>query len=206
MKPRRHSPSAAIPAWSPTSPARRASTTLHDADGAKGPQVVHRDTARMSVSAALAPALSHPVIAAAPEGDRWQTARRPTARPSRPASACSASTRMPGEDGLFGDDDERVTKPAVARTEDARHRRRRPGRRRPAAQPTQARRLSRHVPRPGPHPDQADLAAARLGLTASALPVLFAALAHGCAFDIAGKSIADPTGVIETIELLAGAA
>ena len=54
------------------------------------------------------------------------------------------------------------------RTEEARHRRRRPGRRRPAAEPAQARRLSRHVPRPGPHPDQADLAAARLGHDRSA--------------------------------------
>jgi len=38
------------------------------------------------------------------------------------------------------------------------------------------------------------------------MPVLFASVAHGCAFDIAGKGVADPTGVIETLELLAGAA
>jgi len=36
------------------------------------------------------------------------------------------------------------------------------------------------------------------------VPVLFASVAHGCAFDIAGKGVADPTGVIETVELLAG--
>jgi isocitrate/isopropylmalate dehydrogenase len=30
-------------------------------------------------------------------------------------------------------------------------------------------------------------------------------VAHGCAFDIAGKGVADPTGVIETIEMIAGA-
>jgi 4-hydroxy-L-threonine phosphate dehydrogenase PdxA len=35
------------------------------------------------------------------------------------------------------------------------------------------------------------------------VPVLFASEAHGCAFDIAGKGVADPTGVIETVELLA---
>jgi len=38
------------------------------------------------------------------------------------------------------------------------------------------------------------------------VPVPFASVAHGCAFDIAGKGVADPTGVIETLELLAGAA
>ena len=37
------------------------------------------------------------------------------------------------------------------------------------------------------------------------VPVLFASVAHGCAFDIAGKGVADPAGLIETVELLAGA-
>jgi 4-hydroxy-L-threonine phosphate dehydrogenase PdxA len=32
--------------------------------------------------------------------------------------------------------------------------------------------------------------------------VLFASVAHGCAFDIAGKGVADATGVIETLDLL----
>jgi 4-hydroxy-L-threonine phosphate dehydrogenase PdxA len=45
-------------------------------------------------------------------------------------------------------------------------------------------------------------------LRASALvlgvPMLFSSVAHGCAFDIAGKGVADPTGVVETMELLAG--
>jgi 4-hydroxy-L-threonine phosphate dehydrogenase PdxA len=36
------------------------------------------------------------------------------------------------------------------------------------------------------------------------LPLLFSSVAHGCAFDIAGKAIADPTGVIETMERLTG--
>ena len=38
------------------------------------------------------------------------------------------------------------------------------------------------------------------------VPILFASVAHGCAFDIAGQGIADATGVIETLEMLAGAA
>jgi 4-hydroxy-L-threonine phosphate dehydrogenase PdxA len=46
-------------------------------------------------------------------------------------------------------------------------------------------------------------------LRASALvlgvPMLFSSVAHGCAFDIAGKGVADPTGVIGTVELLQGA-
>ncbi|MBS0219402.1 MAG: 4-hydroxythreonine-4-phosphate dehydrogenase PdxA [Proteobacteria bacterium] len=39
--------------------------------------------------------------------------------------------------------------------------------------------------------------------TALGTPILFASVAHGCAFDIAGQGIADATGVIETIELIA---
>jgi 4-hydroxy-L-threonine phosphate dehydrogenase PdxA len=35
------------------------------------------------------------------------------------------------------------------------------------------------------------------------VPVLVASESHGCAFDIGGKGVADPTGVIETVELLA---
>ena len=36
------------------------------------------------------------------------------------------------------------------------------------------------------------------------VPILFASVAHGCAFDIAGKGVADATGVSETIDLLRG--
>jgi 4-hydroxy-L-threonine phosphate dehydrogenase PdxA len=37
------------------------------------------------------------------------------------------------------------------------------------------------------------------------VPLPSASVAHGCAFNIASKGIADPTGVIETVDLLAGA-
>jgi 4-hydroxy-L-threonine phosphate dehydrogenase PdxA len=108
-----------------------------------------------------------------------------------------------GEDGLFGDEDERVTKPA--------------------AQALRA----RGVAIDGPHGadlllgqrrhdiylamfhDQGHIPIKLLSpLRASALtigtPVLFASVAHGCAFDIAGQGVADPTGVIETVTMLAG--
>ena len=46
------------------------------------------------------------------------------------------------------------------------------------------------------------------GRTASALSigagVLFSTVGHGSAFDIAGKGVADPEGVLRTIDLLAG--
>ena len=110
-----------------------------------------------------------------------------------------------GEDGLFGDEDERITKPAVARLK------------------------AEGIAADGPvgadlllsqrshdfylamFHDQGHIPIKLLSpLRASALtigvPVLFASVAHGCAFDIAGKGVADPTGVIETLELLAGAA
>ena len=108
-----------------------------------------------------------------------------------------------GEDGLFGDEDERVTKPAAAALR------------------------AKGIAIDGPV--GADLLLSRRGLDiylamfhdqghipikllsplrASALtigtPVLFASVAHGCAFDIAGQGVADPTGVIETVAMLAG--
>ena len=47
-------------------------------------------------------------------------------------------------------------------------------------------------------------------LRASALsigaPVLFSSVGHGCAYDIAGKGIADPTSVLDTLALMAGVA
>jgi 4-hydroxy-L-threonine phosphate dehydrogenase PdxA len=108
-----------------------------------------------------------------------------------------------GEDGLFGDDDERITKPAVAQLK--------------------ARGISvdgpfgadlllsqrRHDFYLAMFHDQGHIPIKLISpLRASALtigvPVLFASVAHGCAFDIAGKGMADPTGVIETAELLAG--
>jgi 4-hydroxy-L-threonine phosphate dehydrogenase PdxA len=37
-------------------------------------------------------------------------------------------------------------------------------------------------------------------------PVLFSSVGHGCAYDIAGKGVADPASVVETLKLLAGVA
>ena len=109
-----------------------------------------------------------------------------------------------GEDGLFGDDDERITKPAVAEL-----------RKRGLAVdgPVGGDLLlsqRRHDVYLAMFHDQGHIPIKLISpLRASAMtigvPVLFASVAHGCAFDIAGKGVADPTGVIETVEVLAGA-
>ncbi|HEY2874385.1 MAG TPA: 4-hydroxythreonine-4-phosphate dehydrogenase PdxA [Reyranella sp.] len=108
-----------------------------------------------------------------------------------------------GEDGLFGDDDERITKPAVVELK----------RRGLAVDgPVGADLLlsqRRHDVYLAMFHDHGHIPIKLISpLRASAMtigvPVLFASVAHGCAFDIAGKGVADPTGVIETVELLAG--
>ncbi len=108
-----------------------------------------------------------------------------------------------GENGLFGDDDERVTKPAAATL-----------RARGIAidGPVGADLLlseRRHDFYLAMFHDQGHIPIKLISpLRASALtigvPILFASVAHGCAFDIAGKGSADATGVIETVQLLAG--
>ena len=109
-----------------------------------------------------------------------------------------------GEDGLFGDEDERITKPAVARLRQSGI---------AADGPIGADLLlsqRKHDIYLAMFHDQGHIPIKLLSpLRASALavgvPVLFASVAHGCAYDIAGKGVADATGVIETLELLAGA-
>lgn len=109
-----------------------------------------------------------------------------------------------GEDGLFGDEDERITKPAVARLKAEGI---------AADGPVGADLLlsqRQHDFYLAMFHDQGHIPIKLISpLRASALtigvPVLFASVAHGCAFDIAGKGTADATGVIETLELLAGA-
>ncbi|HEY6714828.1 MAG TPA: 4-hydroxythreonine-4-phosphate dehydrogenase PdxA [Reyranella sp.] len=109
-----------------------------------------------------------------------------------------------GEDGLFGDEDERITKPAVARLKQKGI---------AADGPIGADLLlsqRKHDFYLAMFHDQGHIPIKLISpLRASALtigvPVLFASVAHGCAFDIAGKGVADATGVIETVELLAGA-
>ncbi|MFO1081070.1 MAG: 4-hydroxythreonine-4-phosphate dehydrogenase PdxA [Reyranellaceae bacterium] len=108
-----------------------------------------------------------------------------------------------GEDGLFGDDDDRVTKPAVARLRAVGLE---------VDGPVGADLLlsqRRHDVYLAMFHDQGHIPIKLVSpLRASAVilgvPVLFSSVAHGCAFDIAGKGIADPTGVVETIDLLAG--
>ena len=107
-----------------------------------------------------------------------------------------------GEDGLFGDEDERVTRPAAAAL-----------RARGIAidGPIGADLLlsqRRHDIYLAMFHDQGHIPIKLLSpLRASALttgtPLLFASVAHGCAFDIAGQDVADETGLVETIELLA---
>jgi 4-hydroxy-L-threonine phosphate dehydrogenase PdxA len=109
-----------------------------------------------------------------------------------------------GEDGLFGDEDERITKPAVAALKKAGV---------AVDGPVGADLLlsqrqhdfylamfhdQGHIPIKLLSPNRAS--AMTIGV-----PITFASVAHGCAFDIAGKGVADPTGVIETIQMIAGA-
>lgn len=108
-----------------------------------------------------------------------------------------------GEDGLFGDDDERITKPAVTRLRAA------------------------GLDVEGPvgadlmlgrkdidcfvamYHDQGHVPVKLLaGRHASALSIggkaLFSSTGHGSAFDIAGQGVADPEGVLRAINLISG--
>lgn len=110
-----------------------------------------------------------------------------------------------GEGGLFGDDDIRVTEPALALLR---------------AQGVQADGPSggdvllsqrRHDVYLAMFHDQGHIPIKLISpLQASALtigaPVLFSSVGHGCAHDIAGKGIADPAAVIATLGLLGGVA
>jgi 4-hydroxy-L-threonine phosphate dehydrogenase PdxA len=110
-----------------------------------------------------------------------------------------------GEDGLFGDDDERITKPAVRRLRELGI---------AADGPTGADLLlgqRRHDIYLAMFHDQGHIPIKLLSpLRASALtigtPVLFSSVGHGSAFDIAGQGIADPVSVTETLALLRQAA
>jgi 4-hydroxy-L-threonine phosphate dehydrogenase PdxA len=167
---------------------------------AQGLRIAHA-TLHESVGSALA-RLS-PVLVIALADSALATARRLGI--TEPKLGLFGINPHAGEDGLFGDDDERITKPAAAEL--------------------RARGIAidgpigadlmlsqrRHDIYLAMFHDQGHIPIKLLSpLRASALtigtPILFASVAHGCAFDIAGKGIADATGVIETIELLAGQA
>lgn len=106
-----------------------------------------------------------------------------------------------GEDGLFGDEDERITRPAVARLRALGI---------AADGPLGADLLlgqRKHDAYLAMFHDQGHIPIKLLSpLRASALSIgagiLFSSVGHGSAFDIAGKSVADPVAVIETLSLL----
>lgn len=106
-----------------------------------------------------------------------------------------------GENGLFGDEDERITRPAVARLREQGI---------AADGPTGADLLlgqRRHDVYLAMFHDQGHIPVKLLSpLRSSALsigtPVLFSSVGHGCAYDIAGKGVAEPASVSETLALL----
>lgn len=165
---------------------------------AKGIRIAHV-TLHESVAQALA-RLSSELVTSAAHAAIATTKRLGVATPSLGVFGINPHA---GEDGLFGDDDERVTKPAVARLR---------GEGLAVDGPVGADLLlsqRKHDVYLAMFHDQGHIPIKLISpLRASALilgvPVLFASVAHGCAFDIAGKGVADPTGVIETLELLAG--
>jgi 4-hydroxythreonine-4-phosphate dehydrogenase len=109
-----------------------------------------------------------------------------------------------GEGGLFGDDDEKVTVPAIARLRKSGFQVEGPI----GADVMLGRRdIDGFV---AMYHDQGHIPVKLLaGRTASALSVgagvLFSSVGHGSAFDIAGKGIADPEAVLRTLRLVAGA-
>jgi 4-hydroxy-L-threonine phosphate dehydrogenase PdxA len=110
-----------------------------------------------------------------------------------------------GEKGLFGDEDDRITVPAVARLRELGVL---------ADGPVGADVMlsqRRHDVYLAMFHDQGHIPMKLLSpLRSSALsigtPVLFSSVGHGSAHDIAGKGVADPVSVIETFALLGGAA
>ena len=109
-----------------------------------------------------------------------------------------------GEDGLWGLEDENITKPAVAELRKRGH---------AVDGPTGGDVIlsqRRHDVYLAMFHDQGHIPMKLLSpLRSSALtigtPVLFSSVGHGCAYDIAGQGVADATSVEETLVLLAAA-
>lgn len=108
-----------------------------------------------------------------------------------------------GEDGLFGTEDETITKPAVARLRERGLR---------VDGPIGADLLlsqRKHDVYLAMYHDQGHIPVKLLSpLQSSALSVgggiFFSSVGHGCAFDIAGRGVADATATIRTVRSLAG--
>jgi 4-hydroxy-L-threonine phosphate dehydrogenase PdxA len=108
-----------------------------------------------------------------------------------------------GEDGLFGDDDQTVNVPAVARLRAMGYAVDGPA----GADVMLSQR--RHDVYLAMYHDQGHIPIKLLSpLTASAMSVgagvVFSSVGHGCAFDIAGRGEADPRAVLRTVRMLAG--
>jgi 4-hydroxythreonine-4-phosphate dehydrogenase len=122
----------------------------------------------------------------------------------RPRIGLCAINPHAGEGGLFGDDDERVTAPAAERL-------RRGGI--AVEGPVGADVLLGRTDLDGfvaMYHDQGHIPIKLIaGRTASALTVgagiVFSSVGHGSAFDIAGRGIADPAGILRAVHLVSGA-
>lgn len=108
-----------------------------------------------------------------------------------------------GEDGLFGDEDQTINVPAVARLRQMGY---------TVDGPAGADMLlsqRRHDVYLAMYHDQGHIPIKLLSpLQASALSVgagiVFSSVGHGCAYDIAGRGVADPKATIRTVRMLAG--
>jgi 4-hydroxy-L-threonine phosphate dehydrogenase PdxA len=108
-----------------------------------------------------------------------------------------------GEDGLFGDDDQAINVPAVARLRDMGYAVDGPA----GADVMLSQR--KHDVYLAMYHDQGHIPIKLLSpLTASAMSVgsgiVFSSVGHGCAYDIAGRGVADPKATLRTVRMLAG--
>jgi 4-hydroxy-L-threonine phosphate dehydrogenase PdxA len=108
-----------------------------------------------------------------------------------------------GEDGLFGDDDQAINVPAVARLREMGYAVDGPA----GADVMLSQR--KHDVYLAMYHDQGHIPIKLLSpTTASAMSVgssiLFSSVGHGCAYDIAGRGVADPTATLRTVRMLAG--
>ncbi len=167
---------------------------------AAGLRIAHV-TLHESVAHALA-RLSPQLVAAAGEACAAALRRLGTARPRLGVFGINPHA---GEGGLFGDEDERITRPAVDLLRAAGV---------AADGPVGADLMLSergHDAYLAMFHDQGHipiklLSPRRASAVVIGVPLLFASVAHGAAFDIAGRGIAEADGAIEAFQLLAGVA